>query len=138
MNSQTQKVAAHERRLKCLELRIAGKSLREIARETGYGSVSGVHKAIAAALLDTLREPAEDVRALELERLDAMWRKVWQRIERGDLAAVDRGLRIQDRRAKLLGLDAPTKQEVTGKDGEALQGPSVMVMLPDNGRNDRD
>jgi hypothetical protein len=48
--------------------------------------------------------------------LKAMWSKAMK----GDVARVDRCLRIMERRAKLLGLDAPSKQEHTGKDGGAI------------------
>jgi len=36
------------------------------------------------------------------------------------LQAIDRLLKISERRAKLLGLDKPEKRELTGKDGEPL------------------
>lgn len=74
--------------------------------------------------LDKLREVvgehAEDVRQLELLRLDAMLDGLWERARAGKATAVDRVLKIMERRARLLGLDAPTRQEVTGKDGEPL------------------
>jgi len=38
-----------------------------------------------------------------------------------NLGAIDRALKIMERRAKLLGLDAPVRQEVTGADGGALE-----------------
>jgi hypothetical protein len=37
--------------------------------------------------------------------------------EKGDPKLIDTMLKIMDRRAHYLGLDAPTKQEVGGKDG---------------------
>ena len=44
-----------------------------------------------------------------------------------------------DRRCKLLGLDAPAKHELTGKDGQPLPtSPTVLVYLPDNGRGPGD
>jgi hypothetical protein len=58
------------------------------------------------------REHAEDIRRLELDRLDRVLAVVGPMAEGGDLQAVDRLLRIQERRASLLGLDAPRAQLV--------------------------
>jgi hypothetical protein len=42
-----------------------------------------------------------------------------------------------ERRCKLLGLDAPDKHELTGKDGRPIQTEaSLHVYIPDNGRDD--
>lgn len=42
-----------------------------------------------------------------------------------------------DRRCKLLGIDAPTKLTATSIDGKTEVPIGVIVMIPDNGRNDR-
>jgi len=47
--------------------------------------------------------------ALELERLDVMLLALWRRVQNGDERAIDRALKIEERRAKLLGLDAPIR-----------------------------
>jgi hypothetical protein len=64
-----------------------------------------------------LREPAEQARNLDLKRLDAMTLALWSQARQGNQGAVDRLLRIMERRAKLLGLDAPTKVAPTTPDG---------------------
>ena len=63
---------------------------------------------------------SEDVVQLELERLDRMWGALWPAVRNGHLGAIDRGLKVMARRAALLGLDAPSKQEVTGAEGGDL------------------
>ncbi len=90
-------------------MRKAGFDYQTIADRLGYRSPSGAHKAVSTALNKTLREPAKALRQVELERLDALLTGVWSAARRGNLGAVDRVLKIMDRRAKLLGLDAPTK-----------------------------
>jgi hypothetical protein len=45
--------------------------------------------------------------SIELDRLDALLKACQPGAEAGDLASVDRVLRIMERRAKLLGLDQP-------------------------------
>jgi AraC-like DNA-binding protein len=49
------------------------------------------------------------------------------------LAAIDRLLRIQERRSRLLGLDKPTKIAATDPDGEK-EASIVQFYLPNNGR----
>lgn len=67
--------------------------------------------------LDRLRaeiaESSEAIVTLEEQRLDAMITVLWPQVAKGNQGAVDRVLRIMERRAKLLGLDAPTKADVT-------------------------
>lgn len=125
-----------ERDAEAARLRSRGWSYRRIAAELDL-SVSNAHAAVQRALRAIVEEPAQDVRTLELERLDGMYDAVMKVLEAKHftvsqgrlikiddepleddgpvLAAVDRLLRIQERRAKLLGLDAPTKAEVGGK-----------------------
>lgn len=110
MISLTRKVKAHEKRVMALELRKAGLTLDEIARQVGYRSAASVHNAIRIAMQQSLQEPADEVRQIELERLDKMHRALWPQAIRGEHGAIDRVLRIMERRAKLIGLDAPAKQ----------------------------
>ena len=84
-----------------------------IASRLGYASPSGAFKAIEAGLRATLREPADALRALELERLDALHHSLWGRAVAGNLFALDRVLAVARRRSALLGLDAPKKIETT-------------------------
>ena len=109
--------AIAERRVRALELRKQGRSYREIGRELGV-DVHTVHGDVAAELY-ALREAAvtdaTELRALELERLDVMHAGLSPHIRKGSPPAVSAGVRVSERRAKLLGLDAPTtsKTEVT-------------------------
>lgn len=134
MRSQEQQISATERQRRALDMRKAGKSYQAIAATLGYASTGGAHKAVHSALTKTLSEPAEQVRDLELARLDALLEALWPGAtgaktapweEDGrpapevDIERVDRVLKIMERRAKLLGLDAPTKADVTSK-GETL------------------
>jgi hypothetical protein len=58
-------------------------------------------------------EMADEVRTLELLRLDEYHEKLRPKVEKGDVQAIMACIKIQDRRSKYLGLDAPTeiKQE---------------------------
>lgn len=116
-----ERIDVDKRRAKCLELRASGLSLRAIAAKVGMAH-SSVAEAIEAELDELTKEPAEKLRTVELARLDRLLKAMWAKAMKGDVHRVDRCLRIMERRAKLLGLDAPTKQEHTGKDGAELFG----------------
>lgn len=108
--------AAAERRLKALELRTAGASYRAIAAQLGV-SHQQAYEDVAhelEVLAERSQAEAAHVRTLELERLDAMTVAIWQQVRAGNQGAIDRALRVMERRAKLLGIDAPAKEEQSG------------------------
>lgn len=102
-----------ERQRRALELRKAGWQFIDIANELGYKDASGSYHAVASALKKTLQEPADELRQLEATRLDQLLLGLWPKAIKGDTWAVDRVLKIMERRAALLGLDAPVKREDT-------------------------
>jgi hypothetical protein len=112
-NSKSQAEIA-EKRQKCLELRKCGGSFRFIAEQQGI-SLGLAHKYIADALSEInglMAQDAEQLRELELQRLDTATLAIAKLVRQGHLGAVDRWLRISERRSKLLGLDAPIQQQV--------------------------
>ena len=112
--TSVRRLEAIERQRQALEMRKAGHSYPAIATALEYASTSGALKAVTSALTRTLQEPADEVRQLELTRLDAMLAAIWGRVEDGELPAFDRAQDIMKRRAALLGLDMPTKVENSG------------------------
>ncbi len=110
--------AAAERRKQALELRKSGATYQVIADQLGYKTRDSARKAIYSALKDITRESAEDVRTLEIARLDALMLALWPKARQGNETSVDRILRIMERRAKLIGLDSPTKIAPTTPDGQ--------------------
>lgn len=111
-------------RLEALALRRRGRSYRKIADELGV-SLTTAHRYVTTELERLAKECGEEaaiVRQMELDRLDVALDALADRIEQGDDRAVATMLRIQERRAKLLGLDSPDRQqvEVTGIDPREL------------------
>lgn len=105
----------HARRMKAIELRQRGKSYPEIARELGCSialAYSDVNYRLKQIIAEE-KEATEDLRQLELDRLDKLADGIWDTAIAGNLDAIETYLKIQSRRAKLTGLDAPTKVEVT-------------------------
>lgn len=105
-------ISAVEKQRRVLELRKTGMSFSKIAALVGYKSLSGCHAAFQKALRSTIQQPADEVRKLEVERLDALLEALWPEALGGNLHAVDRVLMVMQRRASYLGLDAPQKVDV--------------------------
>ena len=110
-----------EKETTIIELRHEGYVWREIATMVDM-SIAGVVKAYKRALMRHPVAAIEEHRELELDRLDSLQRTYWQPAVAGNLRAADFVLRVIDKRAKLLGLDAPIKvqAEVVTYDGSDL------------------
>ena len=99
------------------KLLLARKSQRQIADAIGATKSTIARDAIAirhewqAQRIDA----QETATAEELARLSAAEEAIWPKIIAGDLLAIDRLLRIMERRAKLLGLDAPKRIDITSR-----------------------
>jgi hypothetical protein len=113
-NNQSRRVRAHDRHLQALELRKAGATYQMIADQLGYAQAKGAYKAVTSALKATLKEPAEELRTLEAERLDAALLAIWRRVTKGDDKAIDRLLGIMKKRMELFGFGAAKRQELSG------------------------
>lgn len=123
-NATKQRLVAADRTVSAMRLRQAGYTFDQIARALGYSNRSGAWHAVQAGLTHTLREPAEDLRQIELERLDEMHEGLWAKAIAGDLKAVDGVLAVMRRRSRLLGLDQPRRQ-VVAADVEGLVAASA-------------
>lgn len=142
-------VGTAQRDADAARLRAEGWSYQAIADELGWSSKGDAHHAVRRVLQDTVKEAGDEVRAIELARLDAELTRlakveaaVWTVLKRqhvtvsngqiirieGEpllddapvLQAADRLVKIEnarrsngERRSKLLGLDAPTKQAIS-------------------------
>lgn len=112
------RITSKDRELEALQMRKAGMTYDKIGEKLGM-SRSGVYDLVRRALDDlnkNCREEAEHNRRLDDERLNEVWAVLWPRILEGDLRAIDRGLRVMERRARLWGLD---QQEVIGVETDA-------------------
>ncbi|MEM9598625.1 MAG: hypothetical protein AAGD06_30445, partial [Acidobacteriota bacterium] len=110
----------------------AGLTYQQIGDQMGI-TRQAANQLIRRVMNETLSKTAESAQVavcLELERLDEWQVQVVRELRKGNvLPAVDRLLKIAERRAKLLGLDAPKKHkaEVSGPDG----GPVPVVCASD-------
>lgn len=115
--SHPEVIARAERDAKAVELRRAGMSWDAIARTLGFSDSGHAHRAFRQFMVNYPKEDVEELRQLELDRLDAMQHAIWPRVldseDSNQHWAMDRALKIQDQRSRLMGLNKPVRQEVT-------------------------
>jgi hypothetical protein len=100
---------AAERRAKALELHLAGTTYQVIAEQLGYSDRRNACKDVQKAL-DELApdDPNADATVVKVARIDAMLQGLWPKARRGDVQAIDRVLKLEERRDKLTA-DAPAQ-----------------------------
>lgn len=117
----SQKAGGIARRKKALQLHIEGHTFATIADRLGV-SRTRAHQLVSEQLAEAVRERsslASQALNADLERIDFVMRSLAPKVAKGNDKAAAAYLRALDRRAKLLGLDAPTRTDTTlaGPDG---------------------
>jgi len=131
VNTDKRSSPAAERRQQCFALHLTGSTYAEIAIELGISRQAcyGLVQRELARLNTQTERDAGVLRQLELSRLDSLVRACWKKAMAGNLGAIDRLLKISERRSRLLGLDRPVKTALD------LFNTDVRIYLPDNHRN---
>lgn len=130
MEVQTPKhVELTERQIRAIELRKAGLSFHEIAQALGLSNAAAASDAVRTGLERWGSEEVDELRRLEMARLDHLTRRIWPKCigrpgRQGgvnddgtlidpvpevdpDLQYIRMYLRVSDQRAKLVGMYAP-------------------------------
>lgn len=110
-NRDADEYAEREITKRCLELRLAGATYEDIGEVVGRHKAN-VYRRIKKAIQEIPKSEVEELRALELERLSRVQRSVWRQALEGHMGAVDRVIKISERRSRLLGLDAPQRVDL--------------------------
>jgi len=95
---------ARLKRTRAVELVAQGMSYEEVARAVGYGHRGRAHRALSRTLSDREVEGVDELRAVELARLDRLQVSIWEQAVGGDVRAVAAVVRIIELRVRLLGL----------------------------------
>jgi hypothetical protein len=96
-----------ERKNAAYDLRLRGKSYREIGRELGIGH--GTAQRWVQEVCDLVVLPnVEAVRKQEVDRLMRYLDRLDERVEEGDDKAIALAIKISERLTKMLGVDMPT------------------------------
>lgn len=117
---------------KALDLRRRGYTYAQIGFQLGVGK-RVAHRIVIRALGKHAKhcaETTEQILQMETAKLDALEQQL-----DGDSShdAIALRLKIAERRAKLHGLDAPVKNELTGKDGVPLAPPVINIGFGNGG-----
>lgn len=99
------RAARATRKAKALQMRRAGISVEAIAAHLKVHPRT-VYTWLRDALAAIPREEANELRLLELDRLDAIFRGLFPDAVAGDVRAAEACLKVMERRARLLNLDA--------------------------------
>ena len=105
------KALTADRELKAIELRKAGLTYEQIGAAVGI-SHEGARKAVLrvlSRLVAFTHEEATALREIQLLRINDMRKSVWAQARTGHLASIDRVIRLDEREAKLTGIDAPER-----------------------------
>jgi DNA-binding CsgD family transcriptional regulator len=111
-----------DRAARALELRLVGATYRQIAQQldvSEFAAYYDVQDELGRLDLVT-KKRAERLRDLEARRLDRWTQALEPGIRTGDPRAILAAVRLMERRAKLFGLDAPTRTQFTGRSGGAV------------------
>lgn len=144
--SGARRLKALQRQKECLQLRLAGMTFADIGEALGI-SRAAVQKAVGKAMETYRAEVAcsvEDLRAASLARLNTLRTAIWKAATSGkELEATALALKLEEREARLLGLDMPTKIAPTDSSGDIPlpsspfgQVAQIIYLFPPNGRDE--
>lgn len=117
---------AAARRARAIELRAQGLTYEQIADALGYANRGTVYRMVGRALEAQTVEAVDALRALEVERLDALQVAIWEKAMDGDVSSAREAIRIIAARCRLLGLEGKAWGE--GRE----QWPRTVVLPPDS------
>ncbi|MFG7161943.1 hypothetical protein ACGYU5_15205 [Burkholderia pseudomallei] len=124
------RLASLEREAQAVELRKRGATYRQIGLALGISGKSA-YNLIQRAFAKLEKQSATGsgpLRALEIERLDAMRNGLWDKATQGDVNAVAACLKISERLAKLTGLDQPVQVETKARVEQQLSDEQLLRM----------
>lgn len=129
------RVRGAENRAKCLELKKQGLSYEKIGKRLSLAKATVVEhvRRGLAELAEATRDAADDLRQLELERLDGLYERLVPRIKKSDVRAIEAGVRLILARARLLGLEAPVKVAAVHVDVARLTDAQLEQLIASGG-----
>jgi hypothetical protein len=127
--AQAKKLEVEQRRAIVAANILAGMSYREIARALQNSGHTVTHETVRKdfqAILRQYNEEHQEVAArivvIEDRRLNHALNAIWSKVENGDLGAINTMIRVMERRARMSGIDAPTKIAPVTPEGDRPYG----------------
>jgi hypothetical protein len=111
------RIETRQREEQALALRKQGYTYPEIGKQLGISTATAFQMVmrVLAAYEDGIKELVPRVRQLELERCDTRTKALSKKVAAGDTHAILTDIKVSERRAKLMGLDAPTEVHSTSE-----------------------
>lgn len=110
-----------QRRKEVLEERLKGKTWKEIADHFGYADPHIPWELVSRTIKGIFKEEANAYTDLTLARYEKLLAAVWQDAISGDMEAHEQARKVIADSRKMLGIDRPARQEVSGPGGGPLQ-----------------
>jgi len=136
-HSKRTKIERKQRRNMVAANLLSGLSYREMANALDV-SIGTIANDVNALIKEWGRENIERIslhQHLQHARLNRLLNAVWKKATEGELASIDRAIRIEERRSRLLGLDAPSRFQINPSELtdeqiiRALKGESIGDIL---------
>ena len=103
-------IKRQQERTQAYEMRLSGMTYPQIGGVLGYAPMT-IWRWIKAAIEKQQKPLIDELRTIELDRMDRYLLRLEGEIECGDVKAISTALKISERRCALLGIDAPIKVE---------------------------
>lgn len=120
-------IVALERRILYLEDYKHGLNYRRIGEKYGVS-----HQTVAEEIREYLKELRSigirsviEYRQVQMERIQAAYNALWPNVVAGRIDAINTMIRLMDREARLLGLDAPQKVDITARIQQAAEAEGI-------------
>lgn len=107
------RLLARERQHAALELRKAGATYKDIARQLNYSSPQAAFRAVKQLLEETKQESTTEFRKVQFERLNYMILKLWPRVQAGEDRAIAQVASLMAQQDRLMGTEAPVEHKIS-------------------------
>lgn len=122
-----------EKQRQALELRMGGATYAQIAQVLGYANSSGPKRLLDKAMQATIQEPVEQLRMIQIERLNRLLLACWTRAAAGDDSAMARAQSIMRDINAISGLNEPS---VTATVNNIVAANSTGVLVVEGDQDD--
>jgi len=101
---------------------LGGMTYRQMASALGVslGTICNDVKIIIGRWRKEQTAVADKAQQVDLQRIARAMNAIWERVVKGDDKAINTMVKLMERRAKLLGMDAPTRADIT-TDGDIIR-----------------